>query len=254
MKDNKAAAAILENMQAEIQQVVIEIEAIPQWHDLEFFNTDHNYILTSIPTWPKIVDYLDEQKAAGVEVLPARKNMFNAFKLTPRDTVKVVILGQDPYPNKEHAMGLAFSVPNGVYPLPPTLKNIFKELYDDVNIIKTDSLGSLREWAKQGVLLLNTALTVVEGKSGSHDNIGWGELAQEVLETVSEDKTGMVFILWGSKAQAFKQYIKNQESHMILCSVHPSPLSAHKGFFGSKPFSKTNFFLESVGKTPIDWK
>lgn len=214
------------------------------WSSLEFFKTQY----------PAIKNFLREEREKGKSILPDKLNVFNAFLLTPRDKVKVVILGQDPYPNKEHAMGLAFSVPARTYPLPPSLQNICEELFNDLGNEHTNlSNGSLVPWAKQGVLLLNTSLTVEEGKSNSHAYIGWKELIKEVLESVSTEQDGIVFILWGGNAHSYKEYIKNPEKHMILQSSHPSPLSANRGFFGSKPFSKTNFFLESVGKSPINW-
>jgi uracil-DNA glycosylase len=228
------------------------------WSTLPFFRT----------TYPQIKDFINEEVDKGKSILPRQAppmqlrpkgewqgpTLFNAFIATPRDKVKVVILGQDPYPNKNHAMGLAFSVPASTYPLPPSLQNIFEELFDDLGNENVDaSNGSLLEWAKQGVLLLNTSLTVEEGKPASHADIGWDQLAKEVLEAVSTDKSGVVFILWGSKAHTFESYIKDPKYHMIIKSAHPSPLSAHKGFFGSRPFSKANAFLEAVGQAPIKW-
>ena len=205
--------------------------------------------------FPAIKHFLRLQEEQGKKILPMsvghRFNIFNAFLLTPFKNVKVVILGQDPYPNEEHAMGLAFSVPSDVTSLPGSLRNIYKELEDDLGIVRTK--GSLADWAKQGVLLLNTALTVEANKPGSHSNIGWEKLTQETIRSLSRDKDGLVFILWGNKAQAYKRFITNRDSHMIIESAHPSPLSVHKGFFGSKPFSRTNAYLESVGKEPIKW-
>lgn len=225
-----------------------------KWSDLSFFKTQYPYIRT----------FINEEVDKGKSILPRSTpplklrggddwqgpTLFNAFIATPRDKVKVVILGQDPYPNKENAMGLAFSVPENV-PVPASLQNIYKELQDDVGVVRKN--GSLIDWAKQGVLLLNSSLTVEEGKSGSHAYIGWHELTKEVISTLSEESDGIVFILWGSYAQGYDPYIKHKERHMVIKSPHPSPLSANKGFFGSKPFSKTNFFLESIGKSPIKW-
>lgn len=211
-----------------------------RWSELNFFKTQY----------PVIKKFLKEEREKGKSILPGALNIFNAFLNTPRHSVKVVIIGQDPYANPDHAMGLAFSVPKGAK-WPPSLHNIYKELADDVGVIR--SSGSLIDWAKQGVLLLNSSLTVEEGKSNSHQYLGWHELAKEVIEAVSTEQDGVVFILWGSFAQGYKQYINNPEKHMILQSAHPSPLSADRGFFGSKPFSKTNFFLESIGKEPIKW-
>lgn len=218
------------------------------WGELSFFKTQ----------WPTIKNFLKEEREKGKTILPWSNghhfNIFNAFLYTPRNKVKVVIIGQDPYPNKKYAMGLAFSVPSQTYPLPASLKNIFEELFNDLGNEHVDiSNGSLVPWAKQGVLLLNASLTVEEGKPNSHAYLGWSELVKEVVHTVSTDQDGVVFILWGANAMIYKPFIKNPQNHMIIQSSHPSPLSADRGFFGSKPFSKTNCFLESVGKTPIKW-
>lgn len=211
------------------------------WSELKFWKEQHPYIR----------DFLKEEKEKGKKILPYSSDILNAFIYTRRGNVKVVILGQDPYPNRAYAMGLAFSVPENSPQIPASLQNIYKELKDDLGVERTN--GSLLDWAKQGVLLLNTSLTVEEGKPNSHSYIGWHELVKEVIETLSTEQDGLVFILWGANAHAYEQYIKCPKRHMIIRSAHPSPLSAHKGFFGSKPFSKTNFFLESVGKEPIKW-
>jgi uracil-DNA glycosylase len=214
--------------------------AIKNWLDLEFWTT----------TAPSIFESLDEQELAGKSVLPEKRNILRALMITPLTTVKVVILGQDPYPTKGHANGLAFSVAADVKPLPKSLANIYKELKDDLNIQRPN--GDLTDWAKQGVLLLNNTLTVAEGIPGSHGDLGWGKLTAEVVRVLSEEKKNLVFILWGAHAQTKASYI-DPDKHLVLMSPHPSPLSAYRGFFGSKPFSKTNAYLVQHGKSPIKW-
>ena len=184
------------------------------------------------------------------EIFPLKSNIFKAFSLTDFDNVKVVILGQDPYHGVDEANGLAFSVNENVK-LPPSLKNIFKELESDLNI-KNDN-GDLSNWAKQGVLLLNTVLTVVKDTPASHKNIGWEIFTDEIIKIVNEKKEPVVFILWGNFARSKKKYITNPK-HLIIESTHPSPFSCNNGFFGSKPFSKTNDFLRKNNIKEIDWK
>lgn len=203
------------------------------------------------PVFLKIKAILDQKRTTGESILPAEEDIFNAFKFTPFERVKVVILGQDPYPNKRHAHGLAFSIPKTTLDIPKSLKNIFKELNQDLQITITH--GNLESWARQGVLLLNTVLTVTEGNSNSHKSLGWQVFTTEVIQTIDADKEHCVFILWGLKAQKLKKYITNP-NHFIIESPHPSPLSSYRGFFGSKCFSKTNTYLESVGLTPINWQ
>jgi len=181
-------------------------------------------------------------------VYPEINNIFNAFKLTPYGEIKAVILGQDPYHNPGQAEGLAFSVPKGC-PLPPSLINIFKELKNDLGIEPPQS-GSLGEWGKRGVLLLNTVLTVREGQANSHKDIGWEIFTDNIIKKISQKKIPVVFILWGNYARSKKSLI-DTSLHYIVESPHPSPLSASSGFFNSKPFSKTNRFL---GRDAIDWK
>lgn len=182
-------------------------------------------------------------------IYPSYKNIFNALRYTDYDEVKVVILGQDPYHGKNEAHGLSFSVPDGVK-TPPSLLNIFKELEDDLDIkrINTD----LTDWAKQGVLLLNSIMTVVKDTPLSHKDKGWEIFTDKLIELLGEREEPIVFIFWGSYARSKKVLIKNNK-HLILESVHPSPLSAHRGFFGSKPFSKTNNFLIKNNISPIKW-
>lgn len=182
-------------------------------------------------------------------VFPQYKNIFNAFRYTDYDDVKVVILGQDPYHGDNEAHGLSFSVPKGVT-TPPSLRNIFKELNDDLGINRTDT--DLTNWAKQGVLLLNSIMTVVRDTPLSHKNKGWEIFTDNVIKKLGEREKPMVFVLWGSYARSKKELISNKK-HLILESVHPSPLSANRGFFGSKPFSKINNFLESNNEDKINW-
>ena len=214
-------------------------------------------------TWNEILaeemqkDYYQELQAfvqkrrAEVRVFPEEKNVFNALELTPFESVKVVILGQDPYHGFGQAHGLSFSVQKGV-PLPPSLKNIYKELQEDIGG-EFPTEGDLSHWAKQGVLLLNTVLTVEEGNANSHKGMGWERLTNRLIESLNELNHPVIFILWGKPAQDKEKLITNP-SHVILKSPHPSPLSAYRGFFGSKPFSRVNDILIQQGQTPIRWK
>ncbi|MCI8631155.1 MAG: uracil-DNA glycosylase [Firmicutes bacterium] len=183
-------------------------------------------------------------------IYPDMYDIFNALKYTPYAKVKVVILGQDPYHEPGQAHGLCFSVKKGV-PKPPSLVNIFKEIEADLGI-KPPSHGCLTEWAEQGVLLLNTSLTVRRGQANSHKGKGWEIFTDRVIELLNERQEPMVFILWGANAKAKKELITNPH-HMIITGAHPSPLSAHNGFFGGRYFSRTNAYLEEKGETPIDW-
>jgi uracil-DNA glycosylase len=183
-------------------------------------------------------------------VYPAPQNIFNAFTLCPFDQVKVVILGQDPYHGEGQAHGLSFSVPEGVR-LPPSLQNIYKELLSDVGTPITQN-GNLERWAKQGVLLLNATLTVEAGKAGSHQGLGWEKFTDAVIKKISDEKEHVVFILWGKYAQD-KGAIIDTSKHFVIKSPHPSPFSAYTGFFGSKPFSKTNAYLTAHGIQTIEW-
>ena len=183
-------------------------------------------------------------------VYPPNRDLFNALNLTPLDQVKVVILGQDPYHGPNQAHGLSFSVRQGIKP-PPSLQNIFKELQSDLGI-SLPSHGELTRWAQQGVLLLNTVLTVRARKAGSHRDQGWEFFTDAVIQTVNIEQSGVVFILWGRQAQA-KQTLIDSQKHLVITSPHPSPYSADRGFFGSQPFSKCNQYLTSQGQTPIDW-
>ncbi|MCR5037951.1 MAG: uracil-DNA glycosylase [Bacteroidales bacterium] len=183
-------------------------------------------------------------------VYPPGPLIFNAFNLTPFDKVKVVILGQDPYHGPMQAHGLSFSVPDGV-PFPPSLNNIFKELHDDLGIVIPRS-GNLEKWAREGVLLLNASLTVRAGQAASHSHHGWEQFTDAAIRALSEQREHIVFILWGNYAIA-KQSLIDSNKHLILKSVHPSPLSASRGFFGCHHFSKANHYLKNNGITPIDW-
>ena len=185
------------------------------------------------------------------QIFPPAEDIFNAFHLTPLSKVKVVILGQDPYHDVGQAHGLCFSVRPGIE-TPRSLVNIYKELHDDLGC-KIPNNGYLEKWAKQGVLLLNTVLTVQAHQAFSHRGKGWEEFTDAAIKILNEQDRPMVFILWGKPAQAKKEFLTNPK-HLILESPHPSPLSASRGFFGSRPFSKTNLFLEENGIAPIDWQ
>lgn len=184
-------------------------------------------------------------------IYPKASNIFNAFNLCPFDKVKVVILGQDPYHEPNQAHGLCFSVLEPT-PAPPSLKNIFKEINLDLGITPHES-GDLTRWASQGVLLLNATLTVEAHKAGSHQGKGWEEFTDRVIFNLANRKSGLVFLLWGSYAQKKGEFI-DQTKHLVLKSVHPSPLSAHRGFFGNHHFSQANNYLIAQGKLPIDWE
>ena len=194
--------------------------------------------------------FLQSEKKRGKKIFPKGEDMFKALNLTPLDKVKVVILGQDPYHGPGQAHGLSFSVPEGVR-IPPSLQNIFKELQSDLGL-SIPSSGCLESWAEQGVLLLNSILSVEKGLANSHSSKGWELFTDSVISMVNEKKS-IVFMLWGGYA-AQKGKSIDSTRHLVLKSVHPSPLSAHRGFFGNRHFSKCNQFLESKGISPIDWK
>jgi uracil-DNA glycosylase len=203
------------------------------------------------PYFQHIITFLKAEKATGKIIYPPGPLIFNAFKQTPFDKLKVVLLGQDPYHNKGQAHGLSFSVPDGV-PKPPSLVNIFKELHSDLGIEIPES-GNLEKWAKQGVLLLNASLTVRKNEPGSHAKIGWLQFTDSVIKKISDEKRGIVFLLWGKFAQE-KQAIIDETKHYVLKAAHPSPYSANNGFFGCRHFSLTNELLMKQHKSPIDWK
>lgn len=196
--------------------------------------------------------FLKTEKKQGKTIYPPGPLLFNAFNLTPVDQVKVVILGQDPYHGISQAHGLSFSVPQGVK-APPSLQNIFKELKSDLGIESHTYNGDLTHWANQGVLLLNAALTVRAGEPFSHARYGWADFTDAVIEILSAEKNGLVFLLWGKFAQE-KKVLIDEGKHYILTAAHPSPFSADKGFFGCRHFSKTNEILLKTGRSPIDWK
>lgn len=195
---------------------------------------------------------IDAERAAGKAIYPPASEVFNAFTLTPLDNVKVVILGQDPYHGPGQAHGLCFSVQSGVK-TPPSLVNIYKELAQDIEGFHVPEHGNLTAWAEQGVLLLNTVLTVEQGKAHSHAKWGWETFTDAVIKSVNDTQHGVVFLLWGSHAQKKGQSIDTQK-HYVLSAPHPSPLSAHRGFLGCRHFSQTNTLLSQQGKTPVNWQ
>ncbi|MFZ7156971.1 uracil-DNA glycosylase [Avibacterium avium] len=205
----------------------------------------------SQPYFQQILQQVQREKAAGKIVYPPSNEIFNAFKLTEFDQVKVVILGQDPYHGPNQAHGLSFSVKPGIAP-PPSLVNIYKELANDVGF-QIPQHGYLVSWAEQGVLLLNTVLTVEQGKAHSHSNFGWEIFTDRVISALNEQRENLVFLLWGSHAQKKGQFIDRQK-HCVLTAPHPSPLSAHRGFLGCKHFSQTNAYLQQHQLAPIEWQ
>ena len=202
------------------------------------------------PYYQAVAQYLRTEKEAGKPIYPPGSLIFNAFNTTPLSQVKVVILGQDPYHNPGQAMGLSFSVPKGVT-LPPSLRNIYKELQSDVGFTPP-AHGDLTPWAEQGVFLLNAMLTVEKNKPSSHRDIGWQDFTDAVIRTLSREREHLVFMLWGAFAQK-KSVLINKHKHLILTSPHPSPFSANRGFFGNQHFSKANHYLEEHGLGAIDW-
>lgn len=215
--------------------------------------TDWKKVLEDVLAGPEFAEleaFVAEERREHT-VYPSEEDLFSAFRLTPYEKVKVLLLGQDPYHGAGQAHGLAFSVQPGVKP-PPSLVNIFKELQSDLGVPKPND-GSLVPWAEQGVLLLNAVLTVREGEPNAHEGHGWEHFTDAVIQKVSAKEDPVVFILWGSYAQK-KEALIDTSRHVILKAPHPSPLSAKKGFFGSKPFSKTNEILEERGRGAIDWR
>jgi len=204
------------------------------------------------PYMKELKSFLLEEKQKGFTVYPKGADIFNAFNHTPFDKIKVVILGQDPYHGQNQAHGLSFSVQKGVA-VPPSLKNMYKELADDIEGFKIPNHGNLTAWADQGVLLLNATLTVRAHEAGSHQNKGWEKFTDHVISVLSAKKSGLVFLLWGRYAQQ-KESLIDTKKHHVLKSAHPSPFSAYNGFFGSKPFSKTNQILIKEGLKPINWQ
>jgi uracil-DNA glycosylase len=200
----------------------------------------------------KIVSQINADKAEGSIVYPPENKIFEAFKLTSLLNTKVVLIGQDPYHGSGEANGLCFSV-NMDLKTPPSLRNMYKELTTDIDNFKTPAHGNIENWARQGVLLLNTSLTVIKDQANSHSKIGWQQFTNHIIETISNQKENIVFILWGKNAHLKIQFI-NPNKHLILKGVHPSPLSASRGFFGCKHFSKTNQYLVSKNLLPINWE
>lgn len=201
------------------------------------------------PYFQELAAFLHEEKRKGVTIYPKGRDIFNAFKYTPVDCVKVVIIGQDPYHGAGQAHGLSFSVPHGVTP-PPSLKNIFREIETDLGV-KMSGSGNLEKWSRQGVLLLNASLTVRAGQPMSHSRIGWESFTDAAIRYLSDNKDGLVFLLWGNYARGKKDLI-DASRHYILEAAHPSPL-ARGAFFGCRHFSRTNEILVSEGKEPVDW-
>lgn len=203
------------------------------------------------PYMQSLRQFLAQQKAEDKVIYPPMPLIFNAFNHTPFEQVRVVIIGQDPYHGEGQAHGLSFSVPQGVK-LPPSLRNIFKEIESDLGVSMSGT-GDLTPWAQQGVLLLNATLTVEQAAAGSHQKRGWEAFTDAAIRALNEQVEGIVFVLWGSYAQKKGAFI-DQQKHLVLKSVHPSPLSAHRGFFGQKQFSQINQYLISQGKAPIRWQ
>ncbi len=202
------------------------------------------------PYFQSILEFLKQERLKGKIIYPAQSDIFNAIRFTPFSDVKVVIVGQDPYHNPHQAHGLSFSVKQGIKP-PPSLVNIFKALKNDCDI-EIPKSGCLEKWANQGVLLLNTVLTVEENKPQSHANIGWEKFTDTVISCLNSHTETIVYLLWGSSAQK-KTALIDTKKHVILTAPHPSPLSAHRGFLSCKHFSKANAILKKAGRIPIDW-
>jgi len=202
------------------------------------------------PYMQQLKAFLKDEKVQGKTIYPPGPLIFNAFNHTPFDQVRVVIIGQDPYHGPGQAMGLSFSVPDGVR-VPPSLVNIFKEIQQDLGLSMSGS-GDLTPWADQGVLLLNAMLTVEQAKAGSHQKKGWETFTDAAIRALNEQREGLVFVLWGSYAQKKGAFI-DRNRHLVLQSVHPSPLSAHRGFFGQRQFSTINEYLQQQGQAPINW-
>lgn len=221
---------------------VYMIKITPEWDEVlsEEFNSEY---------YLKLREFLKTEYSTRT-IYPSMYDIFNSMKYTSFDNVKVVLLGQDPYHNEGQAMGLSFSVPKGIQ-VPPSLVNMYKELKNELGLEIKDS-GDLTGWAKQGVLLLNTVLTVRAHQANSHKGQGWERFTDSVIKKISDKKDGVVFLLWGGNARSKKPLIDNKK-HLILECAHPSPLSAYNGFFGCGHFKKTNEYLIKVGKTPIDW-
>jgi uracil-DNA glycosylase len=216
----------------------------PQWQQLINHEAKQDYFKT-------LVSEIAEQRASGITIFPEEKDVFNAFKYVDLSEVKVVILGQDPYHGKGQAHGLAFSVQPGIK-VPPSLANMYKELITDIEGFSAPQGGSLLHWAEQGVLLLNTVLTVQQANAHSHAKLGWETFTERVINEINEYNAGCVFILWGAHAHKKGKKI-TQDKHLVLAGPHPSPLSAYRGFFGCRHFSQANRWLSKKNIVPIDW-
>ena len=223
----------------------MDIELDISWKKLLQDEISQSYFLS-------IIDLLHTERAEGKIIFPQSKWVFNAFNKTPFDKLRVVILGQDPYHNPGQAHGLSFSVPVGTKP-PRSLINIFKEIQSDIGVEMPLEYGNLTHWAEQGVLLMNAFLTVRLNEPASHAKIGWMDFTDAVIKKISDNKKGIIFLLWGNFAQQ-KQALIDEDKHFLLKAAHPSPFSANRGFFGCKHFSKTNELLIQQGYSPIDWK
>ncbi len=204
------------------------------------------------PYFPAMLETVDQLRQSGKVIYPDNEHVFSAFEATPFEQVKVVILGQDPYHGPNQAHGLSFSVLPNVK-VPPSLANMYKELVTDIEGFEIPNHGYLQSWAKQGVLLLNTVLTVEQGKAHSHAKLGWENFTDAVIEQINAEHQGVVFLLWGAHAQKKGQRI-DRTKHCVLTSAHPSPLSAYRGFFGCQHFSQANAWLQDQDKSPIDWR
>lgn len=215
------------------------------WHDVIGAEKQQEYFQQTLA-------FVESERASGKVVFPPTKDVFNAFKTTEFGDVKVVILGQDPYHGPNQAHGLCFSVLPGVK-TPPSLVNMYKELAQDVEGFEIPKHGYLQSWAEQGVLLLNTVLTVEQGKAHSHAKSGWETFTDRVIEAINQHQSGVVFLLWGAHAQKKGRFI-DRNKHFVLAGPHPSPLSAHRGFFGCRHFSQTNQILVQQGLDPIEWR
>ena len=220
------------------------LEAAPSWQHYLGGEFDQPYMLN-------LKQFLQEQKAQRKVIYPHSTHWFHALEATPLDQVKVVILGQDPYHQPDQAHGLCFSVRPGIK-TPPSLVNIYKELSSDLGIAPVKH-GYLESWAQQGVLLLNSVLTVEQSQAASHQKKGWEQFTDRVIQVVNEHCENVVFLLWGSYAQK-KGAVIDTQRHLVLKAPHPSPLAAHRGFFGSRPFSQANAYLEQQGKAPVNWQ
>lgn len=223
----------------------MEVKIEPSWKEELSSEFEKDY-------FQSLIQFVKSEYAAHPNaIFPKGNEIFKAFDACPFDKVKVVILGQDPYPTRGHAHGLCFSVEPDVRPLPKSLNNIYKELESDMGITPREN-GDLRHWAEQGVFMLNSVLSVREGEANSHAKKGWEQFTDAVIEKLAKKSEGIVYILWGSKAQE-KGKVVDSSKNKIITSPHPSPLSSYRGFFGSKPFSQTNEYLKSVGREEIEW-